>query len=70
MRCTPGGAKRSSERMKPGACEHASLTETTMVTSASRSSAGQAGYFGSMATGFLGMRQLRVIITSGTNSPT
>ena len=39
-----------------GACEHASLMETTMVISDSSIVAGHAAYFGWMADGRLGLR--------------
>ncbi len=70
MRWTLAGANFSSERMKPGACEHASLTVTTMVMSRPRSAAEQAGYFGFAVPGFLGIMQFLDMMTSGTSSPT
>jgi len=55
--------------MNPGAWEQASFTETTIVISPPSISAEHCGYLARTACGVLGIKQLRVIIRSGTNSP-
>lgn len=50
-----GGQRHRKLEGSARACEQASLTETTMVSSDSSFSAGQAGYLGLIAIGFLGL---------------
>ena len=69
MRWTSAGAKISRARMKPGACEHASLTDTTIVISSRIIVGEHDGYFGRTSRGVFDSMQLRAIITTGTKSP-
>ena len=53
-----------------GACEHASLTVTTIVISLAIICSEQTGYLGRTLLGCLERMQFRAMMTIGTNRPT